>query len=202
LEFSATSTLAPPDLFNTLGRLRDGYACSGQEQCAIIHTGAALTGATHAGRCAIGTAENKALIRRVFDEIWNRGQLERIEELFAPQFVRHGAPTAGLTGPAGERQHRAAHRQAFPDLVITADDLVAEGERVAVRYTWRGTYQGSWPDVPQPGIAVTMTGIAIHRVVAGTITDLWVVGDELGLLQQLGVVPTRGPTPAPGPPSP
>jgi predicted ester cyclase len=57
-----------------------------------------------------------------------------------------------------------------------------------VRYTWRGTYQGTWPDLPQAGIVVTMTGIAIHRVVGGKITDLWVVGDELGLMRQLGAV--------------
>jgi predicted ester cyclase len=72
--------------------------------------------------------------------------------------------------------------------MIAAEDLIAEGDRVAVRYTWRDTYQGTWPGVPGRGQAVTMTGIAIHRVVDGKITDLWVVGDELGLLQQLGAI--------------
>jgi steroid delta-isomerase-like uncharacterized protein len=138
----------------------------------------------------MGIDENKALIRRVFDEVWNRGNLALIEELFAADYRRHGTSPDKPRGPEGERQHRAAFLAAFPDLVITAEDVVAEGDRVAVRYTWRGTYQGTWPGIPGTGQPVTMAGIAIHRVVAGKITDLWVVGDELGLLRQLGALPT------------
>ncbi|MGH2588939.1 MAG: ester cyclase [Dehalococcoidia bacterium] len=133
--------------------------------------------------------ENKAVISRVFEEVWNQGDLDRIDELFTPEYVRHGVPADGLAGPEGEKQHRAAFRAAFPDLVITAEDMVAEGDRVAVRYTWTGTYQGTWPGIPGAGTRVTMTGIAIHRMVAGRITDLWVVGDELGLFRQLGALP-------------
>jgi steroid delta-isomerase-like uncharacterized protein len=139
----------------------------------------------------MGTEANKAVIRRVFEEVWNRGDLNRIDELFAPDFVRHGAPPDALPGPEGEEQHRAAFRAAFPDLVITADDMVAEGDRVAVRYTWHGTYQGTWPGIPRSGVPVTMTGMAIHRVVGGRVAALWVVGDELGLLRQLGAVPAE-----------
>ena len=137
----------------------------------------------------MSTEENKALVREVFEEVWNRGNLARIDDLFAAEYVRHGVDADLPLGPAGEKQHRATFRTAFPDMVIAAEEMIAEGDRVAVRYTWRGTYQGAWLDVPRTGIAVTMTGIAIHRVVAGKITDLWVVGDELGLMQQLGVVP-------------
>lgn len=133
---------------------------------------------------------NKALIRAVFEEVWNRGDVDRIDELFAAGYVRHGLPPDADPGIAGEKQHRADFREAFPDLVITAEDMVAEGDRVAVRYTWRGTYQGAWPGIPQAGIPVTVTGIASHRVVAGKVTDLWVVGDELGLMRQLGAIPT------------
>ena len=138
----------------------------------------------------MGTEENKAVIRRVFDEVWNRGDLDRIADLFAPDFVRHGATPGRPAGLAGEKNHRAAFRAAFPDLVITADDVVAEGDRVAVRYSWRGTYHGTWPGVAATGVPVRMTGIAIHQVVAGKVKALWVVGDELGLLRQLGAVST------------
>jgi steroid delta-isomerase-like uncharacterized protein len=139
----------------------------------------------------VSTDQNKAVVRRVLDEVWNQGKLALIDELFASDYRRHGVPSGTPAGPAGERQHRATFRAAFPDLVITAEDMIAEGDRVAVRYTWRGTYEGTWPDVPGAGQAVTMSGIAIHRVADGRVTDLWVVGDELGLLRQLGALPTR-----------
>ena len=138
----------------------------------------------------MSTEANKALILEVFEEVWNQGNLARIDDLFAPEYVRHGVAADLPLGPAGEKQHRTAFRQAFPDLVIAAEEMIAEGDRVAVRYTWCGTYQGTWPGIPEAGIPVTMTGIGIHRVVTGKITDLWVVGDELGLMRQLGVVRT------------
>jgi predicted ester cyclase len=137
----------------------------------------------------MSTEANKAVIREVFEEVWNRGNRDRIDGLFAATYQRHGWSADVQLGPEGEKQHRTAFRAAFPDLVITAEEMIAEGDRVAVRYTWRGTYQGTWPENPRTGIPVTMTGIAIHRVVAGKITDLWVVGDELGLMQQLGALP-------------
>ena len=138
----------------------------------------------------MATVDHTALIQRLFDEVWNGDNLALIDELFAPDYVRHGAPADLPPGPAGERQHRATFRAVFPDLVITADDIVAEGDRVAVRYHWHGTYHGGWPGIEGTGRVVTMTGIAIHRVVAGRIVELWVVGDELGLLQQLGALPS------------
>lgn len=138
----------------------------------------------------MGTQENKGVIRRVFEEVWNRGDLDRIDDLFAQDFIRHGTTPDRPTGLEGEKSHRTAFRAAFPDLVITADDVVAEGDRVAVRYTWRGTYQGTWPGIATTDVPVRMTGIAIRQVVAGKVTALWVVGDELGLLRQLGALST------------
>lgn len=128
-------------------------------------------------------------MRRVSQAVWNDGELDLIDELFAPDYVRHGGPPGTVTGPEGERRHREGFRMAFPDLIIEADDIVAEGDRVAIRYTWRGTYQGTWPGLPVGGKPVTMSGIAIHRLCGGKLTDLWVVGDELGLMRQLGALP-------------
>lgn len=136
--------------------------------------------------------EIEAVVRRVFEEIWNQGNLARIDELFDPDYVRHNAPADAPPGPEGEKRHRAAFRQALPDLFITADDVVAAQDKVVVRYTWRGTYQGTWPGIPGTGTRVTVSGIAIHRLVAGRITELWVVADELGLLQQLGAISPPG----------
>jgi steroid delta-isomerase-like uncharacterized protein len=132
--------------------------------------------------------KNEAVVRRIFEEIWNRGALDRIDDLFDPAYVRHNAPPGSPPGLETEKRHRADFRQAFPDLVITADDVISVQDKVVVRYTWRGTYQGTWPGIPGAGTRVTVSGIAIHRLEAGKVKELWVFGDELGLFQQLGVV--------------
>jgi predicted SnoaL-like aldol condensation-catalyzing enzyme len=87
--------------------------------------------------------ENKAIVRRVFEEIWNKGNLALVDELYASDYIRHNASAGSPPGPAGEKRHRAAFRAAFPDLAITAGDVIAEGDRVAVRYHWQGTHQGA-----------------------------------------------------------
>lgn len=138
----------------------------------------------------MSTEENKALIRRVFEEVWNAGNLDLVDELYHPDYVRHNAAGGVPLGPAGERRHRAAFRAAFPDLHITAEDIIAEGDRVAVRYRWHATHQGEFLGIPATGRRMTLSGIAIHRVVGGKIKELWVVGDELGLMRQLGAIPS------------
>ena len=133
-------------------------------------------------------AQNEAIVRRVFEEIWNQGRITRIDDLFAPDYVRHHTSAGSTSGLEAEKRHRADFGRAFPDLVITADDVITAQDKVVVRYTWRGTYQGTWPEIPGTGTRVTFSGIAIHRLVAGKIKELWVVGDELGLMQQLGAI--------------
>jgi ketosteroid isomerase-like protein len=92
--------------------------------------------------------------------------------------VRHGWPVDHPRGPEGEKRHRAAHAAEFRDFHITAEDIVAEGDRVAVRYRWTAVHRPT-------GKPVFMDGIAIHRVASGKITELWAIGDELSLHRQL-----------------
>src|SRR3712207_2573204 len=106
--------------------------------------------------------ENEAVVRRVFEEVWNHGDLACIPDLFGSDYVRHTAPPGSPPGPETERRHRADLLAAFPDLVIVADDVISAEDRVVVRYTWCGTYQGTWPRIPGKGTRVRVTGIAIH----------------------------------------
>ena len=81
---------------------------------------------------------------------------------------------------------------AFPDLQFTIEDMVAEGDFVVVRHTTRGTHQGNFRGIPPTGKQVSGTGMFIDRIVNGKAVEQWINGDDLGLLQQLGVVPTPG----------
>lgn len=136
---------------------------------------------------------NKALVRRLVEEI-NRRNLAAIDTLLAPDFVDHSAPPGHAPGPEGFRQSIGMFVGAFPDFQWTIDDLLAEGDKVVLRVTARGTHRGELMGIAPTGKAVTVTGIAIFRVADGTIAEEWVNRDLLGLLQQLGAVP--GPAPA------
>lgn len=185
---------------------RSSYVLGGGPQRCVLCIAAGhdygIIPVCRAGGSSISTEDNIAVIQRIFAEVWNAGNLERIDDLFAPDFVRPLLPAGAPQGPAAEKSHRRAFQAAFPDLVISADDIVAEGDRVAVRYTWRATHQGALGTIPPTGRRVMVTGIAIHRLAAGRVQALWVVADELGLLQQLGVrPPLPWTTPAAQPPT-
>jgi steroid delta-isomerase-like uncharacterized protein len=136
--------------------------------------------------------DNKMLARRYIQEAWNRGNLGVIDELFAPDYANHNASLGQAPGVEGLTAMIASFREAFPDLHLTIDDLIAEGEKVVTRWTARGTHQGTLLGVPPSGKQVTVTTIAIDRFVAGKITDHWATRDELGLLVQLGLVKLQG----------
>ncbi len=132
--------------------------------------------------------ENKALIRRAIEEVYNQGNLATIDELVASDFVMH-APSGDIPGPAGAKQFVTMLREAFPDLHLTIEDQVADGDRVVTRWTSEGTHLGEFQGIPPTGKHGTMTGIDIDRVVDGKVVECWVNEDDLGLLQQLGVIP-------------
>src|SRR5262249_40974418 len=104
----------------------------------------------------MSTTENTAVVRRIMEEVWNRGNLALIDKLFAPDFVRHLLPDGAPQGPVAERQHRERFRLAFPDFIITADDVIAARDRVVVRYTWRGTHLGPLGEIAATGRRVSM----------------------------------------------
>jgi len=134
--------------------------------------------------------DNKALIRRQFEAIWNGGNLNVIDELYAPNYTNHDpANPDQAPGPAGFIQRVSLYRTALPDLHLTIDDQVAEGDRVVTRWTGSGTHRGDLLGIPPTGRSVSVTGMLISRIEGGKFVEEWVNWDTLGLLQQVGAVP-------------
>ncbi len=130
---------------------------------------------------------NKLLADRVWEEVWHQGDLERIEELFAPDFVRHD-PGREIQGPEENRQFIKGFRAAFPDLHFRVLDQIAEGDKVAVRYRFQATHLGDFQGMPPTRKQVGYSGILIYRVANGKIAEQWTEFDLLGFLKQLGVL--------------
>ena len=130
--------------------------------------------------------ENKTLIRRLYDEVFANWNLDVVDELIGPEFVGHEMPPGTTRGPVGFKQFYESLRSAFPDLRYTVDDVIAEGDRVVVRWTWQCTHQGDFMGVAATGKRATVTGMAIYRVADGKCVERWVELSLLGLLQQLG----------------
>ena len=132
--------------------------------------------------------QNKAIVRRYRQEIANEGKLDLVDEIFAATFMMNSQEMT----PENFKQFIQMWRIAFPDLEYTLEDLIAEGDRVVERWTCRGTHEGALFGIPPTGKQITSTGILIHRIVDGKIVEFVEVADGLGLMQQLGVVPSMG----------
>ena len=137
------------------------------------------------------TEENKAIIGR-FTELWNTGNLVIADEIFSSGFINHDPNDPGITNLESYKGYIPAVRIGFPDINIAADDLVAEEEKVAFRYTIIATHQGDLMGMPATGIQVVWTGITVAHLADGKITEMWWAKDTLGMLQQLGVIPPMG----------
>ncbi len=135
--------------------------------------------------------ENKAISRRADEELFNRGNLDVADELFAPTFVYHDPVShEEWRGPESVKRYATMLRAAFPDLHQTIEEQIAEGDKVAYRWTARGTHQGELMGIAPTGRRMTLTGIAIARLVDGKIEEIWENYDALGMMQQLGVIPS------------
>ena len=135
--------------------------------------------------------ENKALVRRWFEEVWNRGRAEAIDEMFAEDGVAHGlAGDAGsLRGPAGFRPFHRSFRDAFPDIRVVVEDVIAEGDKVVSRYTSVATDTEGFMGRLPTGKVIRTPAIQIFRFSGGKIVESWAVRDDLKTLRQLGHVP-------------
>jgi steroid delta-isomerase-like uncharacterized protein len=122
--------------------------------------------------------ENKALIRLVFEEAFNRGNLTIVDELFSPHFVDLSTPGQPI-GPQGVKDYFAMVRAGFPDMQVAIDVLIAEGDRVALRTVWRGTHLGEYGGVAATGKQVIRTMIQIFRIADGKIAEEWNEGGGL-----------------------
>jgi steroid delta-isomerase-like uncharacterized protein len=134
-------------------------------------------------------AENKTIARRFNEDVWGRGDQAALEELLDPDFVDHDALPGQPPGREGHKQILAAFRSAFPDLNVTTEDIVAEGDKVVSRWTARGTHQGELLGIAPTGNGVTIKGIDVLRVAEGRIVERWAQFNDLEMMQQLGVVP-------------
>jgi steroid delta-isomerase-like uncharacterized protein len=135
--------------------------------------------------------QNKTNFRRVPEEIFNQGKLELIDEIFAADYVEHVPLPPGM--PAGReavKQFIAMLRAAFPDLHYTIEDELAEGDMVVDRVTVQGTHQGDFMGIPASGKQATWGEIHMGRFASGKLVEHWANQDQLGMLQQLGIIPT------------
>jgi steroid delta-isomerase-like uncharacterized protein len=142
---------------------------------------------------------NKTIVRRLFEEVWNKGNLQLTDELLAPNYAHHDASTPDVgRGPESEKKRAALYRTAFPDIRLTVEEIIAEGETVVARWSCRGTHKGDLSGIAPTGKPFTISGVSIARLANGKIAEGWVNWDALGLMQQLGVVPDLGKAKATG----
>jgi predicted ester cyclase len=131
-------------------------------------------------------AANKELLRRFYKEVYVDWDMSLVDAVVSPRFTSHDWPDGGPTGPRAFRQYYAAIRAAVPDARYEVDDLIAEGDRVVVRWRLLGTHEGSFQGIAPTGRPIELKGIAIYRVDGGKLMERWVVSDLHGLLEGIG----------------
>lgn len=140
---------------------------------------------------SLSVEENKAVVRRVIEEMFNKGNLDVADELIATDYVDHDpAMPEEVRGPEGFKQFVAAYRSGFPDLHVEIEDQVAEGDRLSTRWTATGTHEGDLWGIAPTGKWVTLPGMEISRISDGKLAEPWEGYDSMLIMQQLGVVPS------------
>ena len=137
------------------------------------------------------SSDNASLIRRWFEEVWNKGREEAIDELFDEEGVAHGLADetgAALRGPAGFKPFHRKFREAFPEIEVVVEETVSEGDKVAARCTVRGRHRGDTLGFKATDSPVEFTGMAFVRVRDGKIVEAWNNFDFMSMFQQLGAL--------------
>ena len=132
---------------------------------------------------------NKAVVRRVFEEVINKGNLNVADELIFSDYDYRSPGSPESRGPEGFKQLITMYRTAFPDLHLDVDELIAEGDTVVARWTGRGTHQAELMGIAPTGKQVTVSGVVITHFRGDKAAEDWELIDTLGMLQQLGAVP-------------
>ena len=140
----------------------------------------------------MSTEESKALVRREYEQGVNKKDFDVRDGALARNYLGHFPGVPPIQGIEAFRQFTSGFFTAFPDLQTTIEDLIAEGDKVAVRQTWRGTHTGNFLGIPPTGKQVAFTSTEFYRVAGGKLAEEWVELDMLGLLQQLGAIPPMG----------
>lgn len=135
----------------------------------------------------------KALVLRHHEEIWSRGILSAVDEIYAPEFVGHHPGQPDWIGPEGVKEVVAATRHAFPDFSESIEDVVAEGDRVVTRFTASGTHQGPFRGLAPTGKRISMAEMAIFRLAGDKIVEKWGLTDRFAMFEQLGLATMDGP---------
>ena len=128
-------------------------------------------------------AANKALLRRFYEDVYVDWNMAIVDEVVSPRFTSYDWPD-GMAGPQAFRDYYAAMRAAVPDARYEVDDMIAEGDRVVVRWRLLGTHEGEFAGIAPTGRAIVLRGIAIYRVEAGKLMERWVVSDLHGVLEE------------------
>ncbi len=132
--------------------------------------------------------QNKMLLRRLFEEVYNQGNLDAADEMVASDMVIH-EPSHDIRGRDGAKQFVAMLRAGFPDIHFTIEDQIAEEDRVVTRFTARGTHTGEFRGIPATGKQIRVTGTKTDRISDGKCVERWTNIDQLGMMQQLGIIP-------------
>lgn len=136
---------------------------------------------------------NRAVVRLFWQEDWKQGNQDVFDEICSIDFVNHNPTATQVADLEAYKKHVALHASAFPsDVGVEIEDMVAQGDKVAVRWTWRVSHQDEYMGIPPTGNQLVMTGMTIHRLVAGKVAENWHNYDALGFMQQLGAVPPMG----------
>lgn len=135
--------------------------------------------------------EDKVLVRRAFEEVFNEGNLDVADGIFADDYVAHDPASPDVAGPESFKRLVSSYRSAFPDLHDTIEEQIAEGDRVATRFTMRATHRGEFLGIVPTGREVVLMGMVIYRVSEGKkIAERWAEVDALGLVRRLGAGPS------------
>ena len=136
-----------------------------------------------------GAMDNKEMVRYKFERVWGHGDLTMVDRFTAPEFIGHD-PDFDIKGPAGLKQYMLAFRHAFPDVKFHLEDVVAEDDRVLLRWWFEGTHLGDFRGMKATGRRVHgISGMIIMKTRAGRVIESWINVDRLGLVVQLGYVP-------------
>lgn len=140
----------------------------------------------------MSTEQNRQLGAR-WAELWNADKsLDVVDEIVDENFISHSTPAGLPSGREGVRIWANVFRSAFPDIHSTADDVIVEGDKVVERFSASGTFKGDFMGIPPTGKSGGTTGINIFRVANGKIVEHWGNSDDLGMMQQMGVIPSMG----------
>ena len=134
------------------------------------------------------TEQNKVVTARA-TELWNTGDLSLVNSIHTADFVNHDPSRPDVIDLDSYKRFIAEVRTSMPDYQVSAQDTIAEGDRVVTRWSGSGTHQGEYAGIPPTGQQATMDGVTIYRFEGGKIAEAWWVYDSLGMMQQLGIIP-------------